>query len=76
MGKLNVVEAPKEKFSWTAELTKLTVYSEPLMAKITDRNTIASLISNKMKDKFPGRSFKTQKVTINNKEYLKIWRTI
>ena len=50
MGKLNIVEAPKQKFSWTRELEKLTVYSDPLHADIYQRNTIASLISNKMKD--------------------------
>jgi hypothetical protein len=75
MGKLNVIEQPKERFSWTAELVKLEVTSEPLFANIDQRNTIAPLISNQLKYRYPERSFKTKKEVIDKKEYLKIWRT-
>lgn len=61
--KRKVVRAPKEKFSWTKEISKLKVDGEPLRVDISDRGKIAPLLSREIKVKHPNRVYKTDSVT-------------
>lgn len=63
MTKQKVVRAPKQKFSWTKEISKLKVGGEPLRVDISDRTKIAPLLSREIKVKYPNRVYKTDSVT-------------
>lgn len=58
-----VVRAPKEKFSWTAEISKLKKNGKPLRVDVLDRSKIAPLLSREIKLKYPNRVFTTDSVT-------------
>lgn len=61
--KQNVVRAPKTKFSWTAEISKLIVDGPPLRVDVADRTKIAPLLSREIKVKYPFRVYTTDSVT-------------
>ena len=74
MDMVNVIEAPKEKFSWIGPLRKLDKVNVPIYFWYADRMKVAPLISKDIKFEFPEREYETVKEVIKDKEYLKVWR--
>ena len=72
MDKIKVVKIPK-RVTWTSHIEGLEV-SQELYADYSELNTICSLISGKIKLKHPLRVIKTEKLVVDKKEYLKVWR--
>lgn len=71
---VDVIEAPKERFSWIAPLRKLDRVKKPIYFWYADRMKVAPLISKDIKYEFPEREYETVKEVINGREYLKVWR--
>jgi len=69
-----VVRAPKEKFSWSAEILKIELNGEPLRVDISDAKKIYPLISRELKLKAPEMTFKTDSVT--EPGFLLVYRTV
>ena len=80
MDMVNVIEAPKEKFTWLAPLEKLEVEDGPIYFWYADRANVQPLISRQIKYKYPEREYETTKDILGNVkkkkdfEYLKVWR--
>jgi hypothetical protein len=74
---VEVIERPKEVFSWIGPLIKLMVGSEHegfIRFHYSDRMNVAPLISKDMKKDYPERVYRTKKEIIGDKTYLKVWR--
>jgi hypothetical protein len=74
MDMVNVIEAPKEKFTWIGPLKKLEVKDGPIYFWYSDRGKVAPLISKDIRVEFPDREYETVKEVIKGLEYLKVWR--
>ena len=80
MDMVNVIEAPKEKFTWAGPLRKIEAIKEPIWFWYSDRMKIAPLISKDMKMEFPDREYETAKEVLGSVKlkkdlvYLKVWR--
>lgn len=77
---VNVIEAPKEKFTWIGPLRKLDEIKKPIYFWYADRMKVAPLISKDIRIEFPDREYETIKEVLGNVklkrdfEYLKVWR--
>ena len=80
MDMVNVIEAPKEKFTWLGPLEKLEVEHGDIYFWYADRANVQPLISRQIKYKYPEREYETVKDILGNVklkqdfEYLKVWR--
>lgn len=80
MDMVNVIEAPKEKFTWIGPLERLEVVNGPIYFWYCDRMKVSPLISREIKYKYPEREYETSKELLGNirlkkdLEYLKVWR--
>jgi len=74
---VEVIERPKEVFTWSGPLIALKIGSETenfIRFHYSDRFNVTPLISREMKFKYPERVFRTKKEIIGTKTYLKVWR--
>lgn len=74
---VDVIERPKEVFTWIGPLVALKIGSEKenfIRFHYSDRMNVAPLISKDMKKDYPERVFRTKKEIIGTKTYLKVWR--